>query len=259
MTFLQTLYIIKEALAGCKCKSMGKRKECDLVMKKNNSGSGSLREYIVRLVILFVGLTIAHLGVTLFILSSLGADPFNVLIQGLRNVCSGLLPSVTHGMVHMAVCFLIILILLIVDKSYIKAGTIVCMFCGGPIIDFFTWALQGLQIGTSALPVKAAALVAGCVILAFGMTIVIRSEAGTGPNDLVAVVISDKTHRRFGVVRVIVDFCFIAVGCLLGGTFGVGTIICAFLVGPVADLCMPLSRSIVDRIVRAFGGAAGTL
>lgn len=30
------------------------------------------------------------------------------------------------------------------------------------------------------------------MILALGMTIVIKSEAGTGPNDLVAIVISDK-------------------------------------------------------------------
>ena len=223
---------------------------------KNQAAAGrSLREYLVRLIVLFGGLVIAHLGVTLFILSNLGADPFNVLIQGLRKVCLEPFPGITHGMVHMAVCFLIILILLAVDRSYIKAGTVVCMFCGGPIIDFFTWALSGLKIGESALPVKILALVAGCVILAFGMTIVIRSEAGTGPNDLVAVVISDKTHRRFGVVRVIVDFCFIAIGCLLGGIFGIGTIICAFLVGPVADLCMPASSRIVQQIVRMTAGS----
>ena len=58
----------------------------------------------------------------------------------------------------------------------------------------------------------------GCVILAFGMTIVIRSEAGTGPNDLVAVVISEKLHAAFGLTRVLVDLCFAGLGFLLGGT-----------------------------------------
>ena len=33
--------------------------------------------------LLMIGLAIAHLGVTLFLLADLGADPFNVLIQGL--------------------------------------------------------------------------------------------------------------------------------------------------------------------------------
>ena len=91
---------------------------------------------------------------------------------------------------------------------------------------------------------RLAALVAGCVILAFGMTVVINSKAGTGPNDLVAVVISDKTRRKFGAVRITVDVCFALTGFLLGGTLGLGTIICAFLVGPAAQVFMPVSGRI---------------
>mgnify|MGYP007025246011 CR=1 FL=1 len=37
----------------------------------------------VRIVLLLAGLTIAHLGVALFLRSDLGSDPFNVLVQGL--------------------------------------------------------------------------------------------------------------------------------------------------------------------------------
>ena len=212
--------------------------------------NAKLRETILRLLILFVGLVIAHLGVTLFLLADLGADPFNVLIQGLRLLLEKAGIALTHGTVHMIICFLIILILLIVDRHYIKAGTVVCMFCGGPIIDGFTWLLQGLGIGGASLAVKIIVLVLGCGILAFGMTIVIRSEAGTGPNDLVAVVISEKTKARFGIIRIAVDCSFVLIGFLLGGKFGIGTLICAFLVGPVADFCMPVSQSIVDHALR---------
>lgn len=208
--------------------------------------SGKIKEKVIRLVILFLGLVIAHLGVTLFLLADLGADPFNVLIQGLRLLIIGVTPvSPTHGTVHMCVCFLIILVLLVVDRSYVKAGTVVCMFCGGPIIDFFTWLLAGLNIGQMALPPKIIVLVLGCVILATGMSIVIRSEAGTGPNDLVAVVISDKTGKRFGIVRMITDAAFLLTGFFLGGRFGIGTVVCVFLVGPVAEFCMPFSGSLV--------------
>ena len=210
------------------------------------------RETLLRLLVLFAGLTVAHLGVTLFLLADLGADPFNVLIQGLRLLLEKAGPALTHGTVHMGVCFLIILILLLADRSYIKAGTVVCMFCGGPIIDFFTWLLQGLGVGQAALPLKIAVLVLGCAILAFGMTMVIRSEAGTGPNDLVAVVISEKSGLRFGLVRIAVDCAFVLTGFLLGGRFGLGTIICAFLVGPVADFCMPVSAAITRRVLRRF-------
>ena len=206
-----------------------------------------LRIWIKRVILLLIGLTIAHLGVTLFLLADLGSDPFNVLIQGLFRF----LPwpgFMTHGYVHMGVSFLIILVLLVVDRSYIRIGTLLCMFLGGPIIDVFTILLGSLINAQSAMALRLVALVAGCVILAFGMTIVIQSKAGTGPNDLVAVVISDKTRWKFGVVRICVDVCFALAGFLLGGTVGLGTIICAFLVGPAAQIFMPLSGKICSGV-----------
>ena len=207
-----------------------------------------IRIWIKRIVLLLMGLTIAHLGVTLFLLADLGSDPFNVLIQGLYRF----LPwpgFMTHGYVHMGVSFLIILALLVVDRSYIRIGTLLCMVLGGPIIDVFTIALGGLIHSESPMALRLVALVAGCVILAFGMTIVIKSEAGTGPNDLVAVVISDKSGWKFGIVRICVDVCFAAVGFLLGGTLGLGTIICAFLVGPTAQVFLPISEQICNHFV----------
>lgn len=192
--------------------------------------------FIKKIAILLIGLIIAHLGVTLFIQTNLGSDPFNVFIQGLfRSVPWPVGLPITHGRTHMLICFLIILVLLVVDKSYIRIGTIICMFFGGPIIDFFTWLLGGFINDRLVLPFRLILLVAGCIILALGMTIVIRSEAGTGPNDLVAIVAADKLHKPFGIIRVIVDICFVVTGFLLGGVFGIGTIICAFLVGPVAQ------------------------
>jgi len=89
--------------------------------------------------------------------------------------------------------------------------------------------------------------VLGCVILAFGMTIVIKSQAGTGPNDLVAVVISDKAKKKFGTVRILVDVSFALAGLLLGGTVGLGTVICACLVGPTAQIFMPWSEKLCSR------------
>jgi uncharacterized membrane protein YczE len=193
---------------------------------------------------LCVGLTIAHLGVTLFMLTNLGSDPFNVFVQGLNR-----LTPFSHGITHMCMCFLIILILLFVDRRYIKAGTLVCMLLGGPIIDGFTYLLGDLINESMYLPVRLLIVTAACLILAFGMTIVIQSDAGTGPNDLVAVAVSEKLYKPFGMVRVIVDFSFVLIGVLLGGVFGVGTLFCAFLVGTAAGFFMPVSRQIVEWIL----------
>lgn len=209
----------------------------------------SLRLWLIRVVLLLVGLTIAHLGVTLFLQADMGSDPFNVLIQGLYRFFPW--PGfMTHGYVHVGVSFLIILALLVVDRSYIQIGTLLCMILGGPIIDLFTLLLGGVIHSGSALWLRLLSLVLGCVILAFGMTIVIKSQAGTGPNDLVAVVISDKAKRKFGLVRILVDVCFAVVGFLLGGTLGLGTIICACLVGPTAQIFLPVSERLCHRFMK---------
>lgn len=214
----------------------------------------TLKETALRAIILFVGLLIAHLGVTLFLLADLGSDPFNVLVQGLFHSLLNLtgFAFLTHGRVHIAVCFLIILVLLIVDRTYVKLGTIICMICGGPIIDMYSFFLAPILADMNSLIGRLLMLVAGCVILAYGMTIVIKSDAGTGPNDLVAVVISDKLHSKFGITRIAVDICFVAIGYLLGGLVGIGTIICAFCVGPVASHFLPINETLISKVLQKF-------
>jgi uncharacterized membrane protein YczE len=212
-----------------------------------------LKEKTVRIGLLLVGLCVAHFGVTLFLLSNLGSDPFNVLIQGLtRMVPWPAWLAMTHGRVHLAVSVLIVAVLLMVDRPQIRIGTLVCMALGGPIIDVFTALLTPVIHAGLPLAIRITVLAAGCVILAFGMTVVICSEAGTGPNDLVAVVISEKSGKPFGIVRMCTDLAFAAVGFLLGGTVGLGTVICALLVGPVAQTFMPISRKICTVCVKKY-------
>lgn len=215
----------------------------------------SLREMAVRVVLLLIGLWIAHLGVTLFLQTNLGSDPFNVFVQGLfRAIPWPEWAGMTHGRVHLLVSLLIMVVLLVVDRSYVGIGTVLCMALGGPIIDVYTLWLSPFLNETLPLVVRVPLLAVGCVILAFGMTIVIRSQAGTGPNDLVAVVLSDKSGKPFGPVRIGVDLTFALVGFALGGVVGIGTIICAFLVGPAAQLFFPVSEKICVCVLNQFAG-----
>ena len=152
-----------------------------------------------------LGLVIAHFGVTLFLISSLGADPFNVFVQGIYRTIESKLP-----------------------EDLLSNGFL-----------------------TQELPIwgRGLMLVFGCIILAYGMTIVIKSDTGTGPNDLVAVVISDKTKLKFSIIRLCIDGVFALIGFLLGGILGVGTLVCIALVGPVAGLFMPINEKAVNSLV----------
>lgn len=207
----------------------------------SDTSDRSLKDWAVALIVLLVGLTVAHLGVTLFLLSELGTDTFTVFIQGL-SVVFGL----TVGTVHVIVLCILMVVMLLTTKGYVKPGTVVCAFCGGPIIDFFTWLFGNYINGDSSMVIRAVSMVAGCVILSAGMSIVINSNAGTGPNDLVAVILSDKIEKvEFRWVRVGCDLFFVVLGFLLGGTVGVGTIVAVCLTGPLVQFWLPVTRKLV--------------
>ena len=67
---------------------------------------------------------------------------------------------------------------------------------------------------------------------------------------------SGHTLCRYEIIssnaRVAVDALFALCGFLLGGTVGLGTLICMFLVGPVAGVFLPVNGRIIEGIVSRF-------
>ena len=186
----------------------------------SDTSQRSITDWIRALLVLLLGLIIAHLGVTLFLLSALGTDTFTVMV-----------------------------LMLLTTKGYVKPGTIVCAFCGGPIIDFFTWCFKEYINASSGMPVRIISVLVGCAILSLGMSVVINSNAGTGPNDLVAIILSDKLERiEFRWIRMGCDAFFVSLGFILGGTVGVGTIIAIFLTGPMVQFWLPKTKVLLQKI-----------
>lgn len=213
----------------------------------SDTSNRTMKEWIIGLIVLFIGLTIAHLGVTLFVLSNLGIDTFTIFVQGISETV-----GLTIGTCHVIILIALMIIMLITTKGYIKPGSVVCAFCGGWIIDFFMWVFKDLVTDSSTFVFRFIVMILGCIILSFGMSIVIESHSGTGPNDLIAIILTDKLqpilHLQFRWVRIICDVFFIVVGVLLGGTFGIGTIAAAFLTGPIVQFFLPISRKIISKI-----------
>lgn len=199
------------------------------------------------LLTLFTGLTVAHLGVSLFLVSELGSDTFTVMIQGISRTV-----GLSIGTVHVIALILLMAVMLFTTKGYVKPGTVVCAFCGGWIIDFFMWVIGDRISAASPMWLRIVVMLAGCVILSAGMSVVIESNSGTGPNDLIAIILTDKIGEKrpvqFQFVRIACDVVFILIGFFLGGRLGVGTIAAAVLIGPTVQFFLPRSRSLIGKI-----------
>ncbi len=204
----------------------------------------SVKDWAIGLVVLFLGLTIAHLGVSLFLISALGSDPFTVLIQGIS-----ILVGLSIGTCHVIALILLMIVMLVTTKGYVKPGTVVCAFCGGWIIDLFLWMFGDMVTEESSMIIRLAVLVAGCMILSLGMSIVIKSNSGTGPNDLIAIILTDQVKKfPFSRVRMTCDVVFTVAGFLMGGVFGIGTIIAVMLIGPTVQFFLPRSEKMIGKL-----------
>ncbi len=215
----------------------------DTTFAKDTS-TRSYQDWAKGLLVLFIGLTIAHLGVSLFLISALGSDPFTVLIQGIS-----LMVGLSIGTCHVIALILLMLAMVITTKGYVKPGTVVCAFCGGWIIDLFLWLFGDMVTASSPMVLRLAVLVAGCVVLSLGMSIVIKSNSGTGPNDLIAIIVTDKLKKfPFARVRMGCDAVFTVAGVLMGGVFGIGTIVAVALIGPVVQFFLPHSEKAIAKL-----------
>ena len=211
----------------------------------------TIKQWALGLIVLLIGLTIAHLGVTLFLLSELGADTFTIFVQGVANTI-----GLSIGTWHVIMCILLMVVMALTTKGYVKPGTVVCAFCGGWIIDFFMWIFGDAITLQSPMAVRIVVMLLGCVILAFGMSIVIKSNSGTGPNDLIAIILTDKLNIKWKVqfrwVRIACDLILVATGFALGGVLGVGTIAAMILTGPVVQFFLPVSEKLIQKCVRGL-------
>lgn len=123
----------------------------------------SAADWIRALLVLLFGLAVAHLGVTLFLLSDLGTDTFTVFIQGLSRTV-----HLSVGTVHAIVLCILMVVMLMTTKGYVKPGTVVCAFLGGPIIDLFTWMLGAWINADAGMPIRIGSIFDGtsCAVLA---------------------------------------------------------------------------------------------
>ena len=119
-------------------------------------------------------------------------------------------------------------------------GTVANAVLIGSFIQGLTSIHALAALASDGLPVRIPLLVAGILLIGPGSAFYIGADLGAGPRDTLMLVGAHRTGRRVGLVRGALELCALVAGIALGGTFGIGTLLFAFGIGPVIEVSFAL-------------------
>ena len=196
----------------------------------------------LRLLIVVLGLALFSLGSVLILRSRVGLGPWDVFHQGLTRH----LP-LTFGQASITTGF-VVLLLAWACGARPGVATVLNMLLVGAFIDLYLWLGFVPDFGAWALPLRVAIDLTGVLAIGMGTALYIKGNLGAGPRDGLMLALARRTGGRVSIVRGAIEVLALAVGALLGGTAGIGTIIFALGAGPAVGLGFRLLRV---RVVRA--------
>ncbi|MFD5702620.1 membrane protein YczE [Streptomyces lasiicapitis] len=189
------------------------------------TGSRGGRHLTRRLCQLYVGLALYGASSALLVRSGLGLEPWNVLHQGIAER-TGMSIGVVSIFVGAAV-----LLLWIPLRQRPGLGTVSNVFVVGLAMD----GTLALVPDAHALGIRIPLLVAGIVLNGVATGLYIAARFGPGPRDGLMTGLHERTGRSIRLMRTLVEVAVVVTGFALGGTLGVGTVVYALAIGPLAQ------------------------
>ncbi|WP_405655272.1 YitT family protein [Streptomyces sp. RK9] len=189
------------------------------------TGTRAERHLTRRLFQLYVGLALYGASSALLVRSGLGLEPWNVLHQGIAER-TGMSIGVVSIFVGAAV-----LLLWIPLRQRPGLGTVSNVFVVGLAMD----GTLALVPDAHALGIRVPLLVAGIVLNGVATGLYIAARFGPGPRDGLMTGLNERTGRSIRQMRTLVEVAVVVTGFVLGGTVGVGTVLYALCIGPLAQ------------------------
>ncbi|WGE32808.1 YitT family protein [Actinobacillus genomosp. 2] len=173
--------------------------------------------------LLIISLTLICIGIGegLLILANLGATPWTVLSQGLA-----LQLNISIGTSIALISFLVLL-LWIPFKLRFGLGTLLNIFFIALFADLTVNLLEKPEI----LIVRIIYMLTAILIFGIGTAMYLSCRLGAGPRDGLMVGICLRYGWKISIVRTSIEVFACIVGILLGGTFGISTILFALSIG----------------------------
>jgi uncharacterized membrane protein YczE len=177
---------------------------------------------------LIIGLVLFGMGIGLMLQSGLGVPPWDVLHQGLARQF-----GLTVGIWSIIVSAAVLLLWLPLRQPY-GLGTLLNALIIGVVID-----LTGLFIPPATITgVAWVMLLAGVLLIGIASGLYIGANLGPGPRDGLMTGIA-RRGPSIRLTRALIEITVLTIGWILGGTFGLGTIVFALAIGPLVQFFLP--------------------
>ncbi|WP_329140552.1 hypothetical protein OG552_05380 [Streptomyces sp. NBC_01476] len=186
-----------------------------------------------RLVRLYAGLGLYGASDALVIRGDLGLDPWDVLHQGLSRHT-----GISIGDVSIVVGAAVLLLWWPLRQRP-GLGTVSNVFLVGTGIDLTLAVVPHY----GALAVRIPLLVAGVVLNGAATGLYLAARFGPGPRDGLMTGLHRRTGRSLRSIRTVIELTVLAAGFLLGGGVGVGTVLYATTIGPLAQFFLRVFAS----------------
>lgn len=186
-----------------------------------------------KIVVIVIGSMIAAYGITLALYAGFGGATLAVLWQGLSETF-----HMSIGMASFMVALGMILFVVIYDRSQIHIGTVLYQIVYSACVDLFA----NCHIYSRYVWVNFLIMLLGVILFAVGTGLYASASLGRGSYEAVTFALAEKNNWQVKIVRMILDIVMVVVGVLLGGKFGICTIVTVIISGPVIQLVNARSK-----------------
>lgn len=193
----------------------------------------SKTEWVKKIIIIVIGSIIAAYGITLALYAGFGGATLAVLWQGISKTF-----HISIGMASLIVAIVMIVFAFFYDRSQIHIGTILYQIVYSFCVDLFA----NTHVYSTHLWVNALIMLLGVMLFAVGTGFYAAASLGRGSYEALTFSLAEKNGWQVKVVRMILDIVMVIAGVLLGGKFGICTIVTIIISGPVIQFTAGITK-----------------
>ncbi len=190
------------------------------------SENRTVRAILTNIALAAISLFVNGFGIYLTMQAGIGAAPWDVFNLGLSKTC-----GILYGTASITVSVSILMIDILLREP-IGFAMVIDAVVVGKSVDFFNHI--GPVETPEHMPGRIVLLFVGMAIIAYTQMFYMKASLGCGPRDTLLVGLKKRLkHIPIGMVSIGLLSTATAIGYVLGGPVGLGTVLCAFCQGPI--------------------------